>query len=254
MDTIKRISIIGSGNVAHHLGHKLFQQGYDIVNVWSRSYSNASTLAKRLNAHPVINTKELATCDLVLICVPDDAIKKVCESIEVDAIYAHTSGTRSIDDLSGKKNFGIFYPLQSLSKNNLREDIEIPILIEANNVAIEEVLTEVAKEITSIVHSVDSEKRKQLHVGAVIVNNFTNHLYTLAKEFCEDHNADFDILKPLILETALKIKNMSPESAQTGPAKRKDKNTLDQHIKLLNEHKDLKDLYLLFTKQLSEKT
>lgn len=248
------ITIIGSGNVAFHLGNALYNAGVNIVEVYSKTYKNAYTLSKQLNAKTVRNLNELSNnTDLIIIAVKDDEIINVVKKIQQkNTFIAHTSGSIpiSVFDNLGITAYGIFYPLQTFSKEKKININEIPFCLEANTTKNLKLLEQVAKTISNNVYIVDSNQRKILHLAAVFACNFSNHLYSIANSILTKNNLSFDLLKPLIKETANKIEHSLPHQAQTGPAIRKDKQTIDKHIAMLKEDEDYKKIYELITNQI----
>ena len=163
----------------------------------------------------------------------------------------HTSGATSLDVLDAKNRKGVFYPLQTFSKNKEIDFSIVPLCLEAENTFDFRVLETVAKSISNAVFAINSDQRKALHVAAVFVNNFTNHLYHIGKEICGEHQVPFEILRPLIQETAEKINTLDPVDAQTGPAKRNDTNTIAAHLDYLT-NENQKNIYKLITQSIQD--
>ena len=244
-----KVVIIGSGNVAQHL-ILAFQKrsGVDLVQVFARNKSNLTHL---LDATTITSDfKELKEADLYIISVSDDAIHSVSESLQFkDKLVAHTSGSVAMEDLSDANRKAVFYPLQTLSKKKEVNFKEVPLCIEAQNETDLKLLSDVAKSISDKVFEVNSEQRKSLHVAAVFVSNFVNHLYKLGSDICEEHQVSFEVLKPLILETAKKVQVLTPDAAQTGPAKRKDTTTINKHLAILTDENQAA-IYKILTKSI----
>jgi len=240
------ISVIGSGNVAFHLINAL-QKAPDIqlIQVCAREKRN---LLNILDSTVIVsNIADLKPVDICIIAVSDDAITEVSKSILFEnKIVAHTSGSIGINDLSAKNKRAVFYPLQTFSKDKAIDFTAIPICLESEHLEDYLLLKKVASSISKFVYSIDSKQRKALHISAVFVNNFVNQLYQIGYEICDENNIPFDLLKPLILETAEKIKILTPREAQTGPAKRKDDKTIASHFAFLTDKKK-KDIYTLMT-------
>lgn len=247
------ITIIGSGNVAHHLGLGLFKAGHRILQVYSRNLNPAKELAKRLKARATDNLHTLqTTADLYLICVSDKAIEEVALQIDFEPeLIAHTSGSISLSALSRFKNHGVFYPLQTFSKAREVPLNNVPFCIEANTPENKTRLSMLAGTLSGKIYELDSEQRKQCHLAAVFANNFVNHLYVLAQQLLKEKNIPFDILKPLILETAQKVQQLAPGEAQTGPALRNDIQVIEAHIEQLKSDK-LEKLYRFVTASITE--
>ncbi|WP_264550879.1 Rossmann-like and DUF2520 domain-containing protein [Flavobacterium sp. N2038] len=244
-----RITLIGSGNVAQHL-IKVFikSEAIEIVQVFSRK---KEALLPLIDSDKIVTDfKGLKEADLFIIAVSDNAISEVSSKIPFqNCLVAHTSGTASIDTLDAKNRRSVFYPLQTFSKNKAIDFSVIPMCLEAENPVDFDFLEKVAKNISNAVFSINSEQRKALHVAAVFVNNFTNHLYQIGQEICDEHRVPFEVLKPLIQETAEKIKTLDPVDAQTGPAKRNDSNTIEAHLDYLT-NENQKNIYKILTQSI----
>ncbi len=248
---IRNIVLIGAGNLATQLGFSLAKKGYNIRQVYSYTIENAEYLADKLNAYSTNNLKEIQKdADLYIVAVKDAVLSQTIEELpSLKGIITHTAGSHHIDMLLKFDHYGILYPFQTFSKEKEVDFSSIPILIEANNEQTQQDLLDFGKKISNTVMTCDSDQRKQIHLAAVFACNFTNHMYAIANEILKNHNISFDVIKPLISETASKIDILSPQDAQTGPAIRGDQNIIDQHLKMLSEENDLSSLY----KTLSER-
>ncbi len=247
-----KIVVIGSGNVATHLAKALFSANLEIVQIWSYHFENASLLAKQVNANPIKNLNEVSSsADLCLIAVKDDAIGAIGSQLKnFKGLVAHTSGAIDLEVFSGVfKDYGVFYPLQTFSKAKEVDFSVIPLCVEANSEKALGILKTLGLSLSGNVLEIDSEKRKILHLSAVFACNFTNHLYAMAEEILVAHHLEFDILRPLINETASKVQHALPKTVQTGPAIRHDEATIQKHIQLLKEQPELLEIY----KTLSER-
>lgn len=246
-----RITIIGSGNVAQHL-IKAFTKSelIEIVQVFSRKKEALTSL---ISFDKIVNNfEELAEADLYIIAVSDKAISEVSKQLPFqNRIVVHTSGAASLDVLDPKNRKGVFYPLQTFSKKKEIDFSTVPMCLEAENTFDFRILESVAKSISNAVFPINSVQRKALHVSAVFVNNFTNHLYQIGQEICDEHQVPFEVLKPLIQETAEKIKTLDPIDAQTGPAKRNDTVTIESHLEYLN-NENQKNIYKLLTQSIQD--
>jgi predicted short-subunit dehydrogenase-like oxidoreductase (DUF2520 family) len=248
-----KVIIIGSGNVAQHL-IAAFQNSQnsgseiELVQVFSRQPANVSQL---LNFNKITdNWDTLAEADLYIIAVSDNAIADVSSQLPFkNRLVVHTSGSVSLNALDDNNRKGVFYPLQTFTKNKAVDFKTIPICLESENATDFQLLDKVAKAISEKVFAINSEQRKALHVAAVFVNNFVNHLYEIGSEICQEHQVPFEILKPLIAETAEKIMVLSPEEAQTGPAKRNDSTTIEAHEAFLSNENYLK-IYKILTQSI----
>jgi len=245
------VVLLGAGNVATHL-YKAFNKANNIsVNQWfNRSLEPLQPFKNDVEI--IDDLSKLKDTDIYIIAVSDDAVSSLSVKIPiVDKLVVHTSGSVGIHDLDKKNNRGVFYPLQTFSKDVDINFSEIPICIEIEHKKDLDILKKLSTAIGCKSHRVNSDQRSALHLAAVFVNNFTNQLYRIGHEITESESVDFNILKPLIKETAHKIDNLSPYIAQTGPAKRNDKKTLKKHLKALD--KDIhKEIYELITKSIQE--
>lgn len=243
------ISIIGSGNVAQHLIKAISKTSIlELVQVYAR---NTDSVSHIVDSDKITNdVSQLKNADLYIISVSDDAISSVSKSLFFsDKLVAHTSGSVAMEELSDNNRKAVFYPLQTLSKKKEINFKEVPLCLEAEKASDLELLKQVAYAISDKVFEVNSEQRKSLHVSAVFVSNFVNHLYKIGSDICTEHNVPFEILKPLILETAQKVQIMEPNEAQTGPAKRNDTSTINKHLALLTDVNQ-KEIYKILTKSI----
>ncbi len=227
------VVILGNGNVATHLYNAFSKApGISVMQINSRTLT-------------VIQDSEIT-----IIAVSDDAIQQVSKTIiNREGLIVHTSGAVDINALKNKRK-GVFYPLQSFTKNAEIDFNEVPFCLETENIKDYTLLENLAKTLGSKIYQISSEQRKKLHVAAVFVNNFTNHMYKIGNDICSNNKIPFEILHPLIEETAKKIKTLSPVHAQTGPAKRNDTQTIKNHLEDLNLEQ--KKIYQLLTKSIQE--
>ena len=248
-----QVVIIGSGNTATVLSKLLLANGFQISQVVSRNIKHAETLANELNCSASDFSSPMdETADIYLIAVSDKGIHEVVNYIpNNNKLILHTAGSVSINVLENVSNqFGVLYPIQSLRKE-IDVIPEIPFLVDGNNQEVVEMIMQIGKKISNQVAFANDEMRLKLHLSAVMVNNFTNHLYTMAADYCKKEQLEFDLLKPLIFETANRLKNVHPNDVQTGPAIRNDSDTIEQHELLLVNYPELKELYIYFTKQIA---
>ena len=243
------VSIIGSGNVAFHLISALKKASeIKLIQVCARDQKNIQNL---VDPNQIISEiEDLKTVDVCIIAVSDAAISEISKSIPFEnKIVAHTSGSIAMNDLCAKNRRAVFYPLQTFSIHKEVDFSKIPICLEVEDSDDYGIIEKTALSISKIAYSIDTEQRKALHVAAVFVNNFVNELYEVGYEICRENNISFDILKPLINETAEKVQTLNPTEAQTGPAKRKDQQTILTHLDFLKDQKK-RDLYTLMTQSI----
>lgn len=250
------MSIIGSGNVATAVSIALSKSGINILEIFSPNINNAKLLAEKVNSRYV---KELgglcADTDLFLIATPDKEVNNVIHKLpQNQSIVAHTSGSHALVHSGiNQQRSGVFYPLQTFTKDKEVDFKEIPVCIEASDENTSKLLFQLAKSISNNVVTLNSEQRQYLHLTAVAVNNFTNLLYNHAFTLLKEQNIDFALLRPLIRETALKITDINPADAQTGPARRNDTQTINKHLELLDKHPKFKEIYSLLSNQIIKK-
>ncbi|MFV0247987.1 MAG: Rossmann-like and DUF2520 domain-containing protein [Tenacibaculum sp.] len=231
-----KVVVIGGGNIAIHLVKAFLKlTTVQLVQVYARNinqikhFSNEVSLTDKL--------EKLQDADLYILALSDKVISSISSKMPASKLVVHTSGSVSIKSLKNKGRRGVFYMLQSFSKHKKVNFNDIPFCIEAENEDDFSLLKKLALALGNKVYNINSEQRRYLHIAAVFVNNFTNHLYYIGNEICNQHKIPFKILYPLILETATKIQELTPVQAQTGPAKRRDTETIKNHLNLLNTQK-----------------
>ncbi|OYW19223.1 MAG: hypothetical protein B7Z54_04345 [Sphingobacteriales bacterium 12-47-4] len=250
---MKKIVIIGSGNVAAVLGRKFRAAGHIIIQVLSRNSMEASRLAYEWDTESANYLSLISQQgDVYVMAVSDQAIAELAKDLLLpDKVIAHTAASVNMNVLKDvSPHHGVFYPLQSLRKEMILLP-EIPVFTEGATPKARQVLQELAASIAGEeTRPSTMDERIRLHVAAVVVNNFTNHLYQLAEEYCRKENLDFRLLWPLIEETATRVKEISPSKSQTGPAIRGDEETIQKHLALLDNHPQLKEVYTFFSLQI----
>ncbi|GER59216.1 Rossmann-like and DUF2520 domain-containing protein [Patiriisocius marinus] len=243
------VVLIGHGNVGSHLARVFTStKGINLIQVFStRKFDNVNPL----ESIRIVDLAELnKTAEVYIVAVPDDAISKVSNTLSLEnKLVVHTSGSVSMNEISSKHRRGVFYPLQTFSKGTTVDFSEIPVCLEAENKQDLNLLKKLGHLVSKNVSEISSKERSEMHVAAVFVNNFVNELYHISEDIMKEHNLDFKLFKPLIKETANKVQSLSPASAQTGPAKRNDKKTIERHLGQL-KNKDHKEIYELLTKSI----
>lgn len=257
-----KIVVVGAGNVGWHLSKALSDIGANILQVYSRLDGRAKRLGDEINVDYITDLQEVnPNADLYILAVRDAAIEIVAEKIrkrldayfdeKIEPLVVHTSGATPTTVLQPFfKNYGVFYPLQTFSIDRPITFNTLPICVDAKQPSDANLLFKLAQTLTPKVYRISNEERSILHVTAVMVNNFTNHLYTIANDILQQENIDFDILKPLIHETVNKIQQHPPATMQTGPAKRNDDTTIQSHLDYLEKYPDYRKIYDLITKSI----
>lgn len=246
-----KVTLLGAGNVGFHLFSAMHQiEGIEVIQWYNRSLKGLIPFQEKTSITDDLSTLEEA--DLYLIAVADDALPVISQALEnKNGVVAHTAGSVPLKTLENHSAFGVFYPLQTFSKNKTVDFSTIPLCIEANSKPTEKVLFDLAEKLSAPAHRINSDQRKVLHVAAVFVNNFSNHLFAIGEELCEKNQLPFSILQPLINETIDKLNHLSPKEAQTGPALRKDQKTLDSHLQYL-EKKVHQQLYSILSSSIQQ--
>lgn len=245
------VVLLGAGNVATHL-FKGFSasKNVEVIQWYNRSFDAIKGYKNKTEV--IDDLSQLKEADVYILSVSDDAISDLSEALPFkNRFVLHTSGTVSMYDINMKNKRGVFYPVQSFSKDADVDFKTVPFCIETEVKSKMQMLKDLSNALGSHYFKVTTEQRKTLHVAAVFINNFTNQMYRIAHEIMDAENIEFDLLKPLINETANKVQSMSPYMAQTGPAVRNDKKTLKKHLKLIN-NKEHQEIYKLMTKSIQK--
>ncbi len=257
-----KIVVVGAGNVAWHLSKALHDAGQHIVQVYSRLDGRAARLGNEIGVSYITDLQHInPDADIYILAVRDAAIEIVAEKIrkrldrhfehQAEPLVVHTSGATPTTLLQPFfKHYGVFYPLQTFSIDRPITFHTLPICVDAAQASDVDMLFELAKTLTPKVYRISNEQRQILHVTAVMVNNFTNHLYTIAHDILQQENIDFNILKPLINETVNKIQQHPPATMQTGPAKRSDDTTIQRHLTYLEKYPDYRKVYEILTESI----
>lgn len=243
-----KVILFGSGNVAYHLA-KAFQltKSVDLVQQYRRDSKNDHLFDHEIPKSGSL--KDILKADIYILAINDDHIAEFSKKMQIkEGLVVHTSGSVSMDKLKCTAHKGIFYPLQTFSKNQKMDYTTIPFCLETEYKNDMKILKELALSVSENVYEINSAQREKLHIAAVFANNFSNHMFKIAKDICDEHQISFDLLHPLILSTANKLSFTDPENAQTGPAKRNDQKVIQKHIDQLNEYQ--KDIYTLISKSI----
>lgn len=242
------IVLVGSGRIAWHLGKRLKSKGLPIAQVVSRTADHAHALATALGAAWTDDWTQIhPDASWVLMAVRDDAIEEVAARLTPyvpDALVTHTSGATPGSVLAPYfRRYGVFYPLQSFSKERMPVWSKIPFCVDASDEEGVLYLKKVAKIIGNLVYRVNDAQRAHLHVAAVFANNFANHCFAIAEQLLEEDGLPFEMLHPLMEETLAKALQDSPARMQTGPALRGDEDTMRRHLLLLERYPAWQDIY-----------
>ena len=251
----KNISFAGAGKVAESLCRELFHAGFKIDKIVSQAESSGKFLADTCNAEWSDNLIFPDSTGVIIVAVPDHRLKNVLSDIicSPGALVAHTAGSMGLDifpeHISHK---GIFYPLQTFSKSRKVSFTGLPFLLESSDDESSVILNTLVESVSGKAYFVDTDHRRLLHLAAVFVCNFTNHMLTVGKDVVFKAGFPFEILTPLINETISKAFDSGPENSQTGPAVRHDQNTIEKHLKLLSYSPELQRMYSDMTQAIIE--
>lgn len=249
----EKICVLGAGNLAWSLTQALHGAGHTITCVYSRTEGPARELAELVGSRWTTNFGDTGEqADIIITALADNAVKKAIETVNPeDSLIVHTAGSIPVDIFRDKAtNYGVFYPLQTFSKQSLVDFSDVPVCVEASSKKNLERLEKLAATISGRVYLIDSRQREYLHLAAVFACNFSNHMYHIAEKLMQEKDIPFDIIHPLIAETSVKATRISPFKAQTGPAVRNDKNIVDKHLELLSSMPGKQKLYKLITEHI----
>ena len=251
------VVFIGAGNLATNLAKALYYKGFRIVQVYSRTEESARALAEKVEADYTTDLQEISKdAKLYIVSLKDAAFVELVPQITEDkqkSLLVHTAGSIPMSVWEGHaERYGVFYPMQTFSKQREVDFREVPFFIEAKRPEDAELLKAVAGTLSDKVYEADSEQRRSLHLAAVFTCNFTNHMYALAAELLEKYHLPFDVMLPLIDETARKVHELAPRDAQTGPAVRYDENVMNKHLSMLADSQALQEIYKLMSKIIHE--
>ncbi|RGM47518.1 MULTISPECIES: Rossmann-like and DUF2520 domain-containing protein [Bacteroides] len=249
------IVFIGAGNLATNLAKELYYKGFRIAQIYSRTVEAAQVLAQTVEAE---YTTDLSTvinnARLYIVSLKDTAFVELLPEIilgKEKGLWVHTAGSIPMNVWEGQiERYGVFYPMQTFSKQRKVDFSDIPIFVESNSAEDTRFLKDIAAVLSERVYEATSEQRKSLHLAAVFTCNFTNHMYTLAADLLEKYELPFEVMLPLIDETARKVHELNPHLAQTGPAIRYDKNVINNHLQMLVDEPQIQELYRLISESI----
>ena len=249
------IVFIGAGNLATNLAKALYRKGFRIVQVYSRTKESAASLAQNVEATYTTDLSAIVDdAQLYIVSLKDDTFVQLLPEMVAgrkNALWVHTAGSIPMSIWEGQvERYGVFYPMQTFSKQREVDFREIPIFVESHSVEETQFLKDIAAALSEKVHEATSEQRKNLHLAAVFTCNFTNHMYALAAELLRKYQLPFDVMLPLIDETANKVHEMEPRTAQTGPAVRYDEQVINRHLQMLADEPHMQELYRLISENI----
>ena len=249
-----RIVLVGAGGLGTNLGLALHEAGHDVLAVFSRTMEHARMLAERIGSQPTDDICALPNeADLFIVSVKDAVLTDVVQQLmqgREEQYFAHTAGSMSLTLFQGMaRHYGVFYPMQSFSKERRINFSEVPVFLEASDAQTLTQLKALSATLTPHVYELSTDERRYLHLAAVFACNFANHCYALSAEILQQHGLPFNVMLPLIDETARKVHYLSPLEAQTGPAIRYDLNVINKQQQLLDDPA-MKEIYERLSKSI----
>ena len=249
------IVFIGAGNLATNLAKALYYKGFRIAQIYSRTIESAQALAQAVEAEYTTDLSAIIdNARLYIVSLKDAAFVELLPQIVLGkekGLWVHTAGSIPMDVWEGRiKRYGVFYPMQTFSKQREVDFSNIPVFVESNSIEDTQLLKDIAAVLSERVYEATSEQRKSLHLAAVFTCNFTNHMYALAAELLKKYQLPFEVMLPLIDETARKVHELEPHLAQTGPAIRYDENVINNHLQMLAGEPEMQELYRLISESI----
>ena len=249
------VVFIGAGNLATNLAKALYYKGFRIVQVYSRTEDSARALAQAVEAAYTTDLASVAAdAQLYIVALKDAAFVRMLPEIVAgreNTLWVHTAGSIPMNVWAGRvERYGVFYPMQTFSRQRMADFRQIPVFVESNSAEDTRFLKDIASALSGKVYEATSEQRKSLHLAAVFACNFTNHMYTLAAGLLEKYGLPFEVMLPLIDETARKVHELEPRLAQTGPAVRYDENVIGEHLQMLAGEPQMQELYKLISESI----
>lgn len=249
------IVFIGAGNLATNLAKALYYKGFRIAQIYSRTVESAQLLAQAVEAEYTTDLSAIVgNARFYIVSLKDAAFVELLPKIVLGkekGLWIHTAGSIPMNVWEGKvQRYGVFYPMQTFSKQREVDFNNIPIFVESNSMEDAQLLKDIAAVLSERVYEATSEQRKSLHLAAVFTCNFTNHMYALAADLLKKYELPFEVMLPLIDETARKVHELEPHRAQTGPAIRYDRNVIDDHLQMLADEPEMQQLYRLISESI----
>ena len=246
-----RIVLIGAGNAATILGRRIREKHHEIVQVFNRTEHHGKTLAVSLGCPFTNNPQQInREADLYILAVSDNALADLSWLPPLNQLVVHTAGSVSKEVLQPvAAHYGVLYPLQSLNALITTSPV-IPFLVDASSPENLAILCDFARTLSADVEVASDDERRAMHLAAVVVNNFTNHLFAVAEKYCEANHLNFRLLLPLMGETVSRLNYLPANRLQTGPAVRNDNSTIERHLQMLLKYPDLLKLYETLTESI----
>ncbi len=246
--------MLGAGNVSTHISRHLHSKGHRISCIYSRTGESANELANELETLGTsIRADVPGNADFYIVCVPDSVVENVVRNFSgLKGIWLHTAGALSMDLFKGlQTRSGVLYPLQTLSRKRKVDLSDTPFLVEGSSPEVTASIVDLANCISENVQEINSDTRRIIHLAAVFANNFTNHMVHIGQQILQENQMDLKLLDPILEETIRKVKLEGAKDAQTGPALRNDRETMQKHIELLKNHPEWEKIYTFISRDIS---
>ncbi|MDR2835572.1 MAG: DUF2520 domain-containing protein [Bacteroidales bacterium] len=250
-----KIAIIGAGNVASHFVEKIKNTDIQILQICNRHINKAKKLANIVNAEAIDNFEQiLPNADIYFFMLSDSGIVEIIDKIKSQkGIFVHTSGTLSKDIFKNHtNNYGVFYPFQTFSEKDKLNFNDLPILLDTSNKYTSEILEKFAQNLKCKVYNIDEKQRQIIHLSGIFASNFANHCVFLGEQILKNENIDIDIIQPLLKQSFNKIFSIGAKKAQTGPAYRNDEIIIEKHLKMLENNRNLSEIYKILSKSIQK--
>ena len=177
--------------------------------------------------------------DLVLLCVPDQAIASVARSLPLGPWIAHVSGATPLASLAPhRRRFGL-HPLQTFVRGRGADQLDGAwAALTGESAEALDVARWLAGELGLRAFTIDDSRRALYHAGAAIASNFLVTVYRVASRAVAAAGAPPEALVPLMQRT------IDNGFELTGPIARGDWATVEAHLEALR--RDLPEIEPLY--------
>ncbi len=251
----KKVYIIGAGKVGSSLAFELKDKGYSIDFITDRNSDRLKKISS--SVHPISYSDKtdmnfISGSEIIFICVQDRYIKDIIREISEfkidysDKYFVLTSGSESSllfhgdSGVFSKEKTGSMHPVQTFNKlsfNNQHLLENIYFGIEGGNESVD-IMKQIIASLESQFILIPPEKKHLYHSACVISSNFLVTLLNISSEVMGNLGIDkaktFEIFKPIIENTLKNIDSDGLINSLTGPFDRNDKETISNHLKIIN--------------------
>jgi predicted short-subunit dehydrogenase-like oxidoreductase (DUF2520 family) len=201
---------------------------FDSMRVVGRGRAG-SAIAARLHERGVMLRDDRV--DLVLLCVPDAAIRDVARAIDPGPWIAHVSGATPLAALDPHVRRFSVHPLQTFTRARGAEQLDgawAAVTAEDDDARTR------ARWLATLLNlhpfDLQDDVRTVYHAGAAIASNYLVTLYRAASRLLEAAGAPPEALLPLMHRT------IDNGFELTGPIARGDWSTVDAHLVAIRQH------------------